>query len=99
MCTAWLGCIRCRRSAAQLLPCCPCLPQLQVALETARKKRLNELLQNHCKKALSHITSHKVRMVDDEANGLVALVLEALALHAAAAALWRSGAGVHTPAG
>jgi hypothetical protein len=32
------------------------LPQLEVW----RRKRCNELLQNHCKKALAHITSHKV---------------------------------------
>lgn len=49
------------------MACSPCAlpaplpPLVQAALETARKKRLNELLQNHCKKALGHITSHKVR--------------------------------------
>lgn len=42
------------------------LPQLselpeaeRLQLETARRKRLTELLGNHCKKTLGHITSHK----------------------------------------
>lgn len=42
------------------------LPQLselpdaeRLQLETARRKRLTELLGNHCKKTLAHITSHK----------------------------------------
>lgn len=30
-------------------------------MEEVRRRRLNELLGNHCKKALAHITSHKVR--------------------------------------
>ena len=36
-------------------------PHERAALETARAKRLADLVQNHCKKALQHITSHKVR--------------------------------------
>ena len=78
------------------MACSPCAlpaplpPLVQAALETARKKRLNELLQNHCKKALGHITSHKVRFG--------ALWREALALHAAVVLLWQSVAGLLTQA-
>lgn len=42
----------------------PSLAQLpegeRVALEGGRRRRCAELLANHCKKALAHITTHKV---------------------------------------
>ena len=33
----------------------------RAVLEGARRRRCAELLGNHCKKALAHITGHKVR--------------------------------------
>lgn len=46
--------------AAPLLDLNELPPHERAALETARAKRLGDLVQNQCKKALQHITTHKV---------------------------------------
>ena len=46
------------------LPPLPLLPvplPLPLQLDALRRKRVSDLLLNHCKKALGHITTHKVR--------------------------------------
>lgn len=67
------GCGSLRGPAVQCCPCQACsliithdrcclhATFFPFQLDTARRKRLTELLGNHCKKTLAHITSHKAR--------------------------------------